>query len=272
MGGSVAGVSIESRLSVATPEGVRIDIIIAGLGSRFLAAVLDTLIMLAIMIAPLLVVAALFGDSGWSAAFALIWMFLAIFGYYPFFETIWAGRTIGKRAAGIRVVGANGSSIGFVASAVRNLVRIVDFLPFFYGVGTVSILVTNSNQRLGDLAASTYVIRERSAADRAVGVPSGAYPPTAPGQESYWGDPSAADTPVAPTDRPWLSWDVSAVTQGETALTRRFLERRWQIEPHARAHLAADLAARLRPKVPAAPAWPDETFLECVVATKSSRG
>ena len=71
------------------------------------------------------------------------------------------GRTPGKNALGIRVVGRNGEPIDFVTSAVRNMLRIIDFLPLFYLVGSIAIVATQHDQRLGDLAAGTLVVRER---------------------------------------------------------------------------------------------------------------
>ena len=263
MASTVPFVSLEDRVQIATPEGVPVDLVVAGLGSRFLAAMLDTLLQLVLIVAPLILLG-LTGvtSSGWAEAFVLVWVFVVILGYYPVFETIGVGRTIGKRAAGVRVVHRDGGPVGFLTSAVRNLIRIIDFLPLFYGVGIIAILVTPRSQRLGDLAAGTYVVRERHA----------------------WATPAplltaarsgAALDAAAPADappEPWRDWDVSAITTAETALARRFLERRWTIDPHARAHFAAELGGRLGPKVPAAPPWPDETLLECIVAAKSARG
>src|SRR5262249_16919415 len=71
------------------------------------------------------------------------------------------GRSVGKLAAGLRVVRVGGDAEGFLTAAVRNFLRIVDFLPAFYVVGVTSILATSRNQRLGDLAAGTIVVRER---------------------------------------------------------------------------------------------------------------
>jgi hypothetical protein len=134
---------------------------------------------------------------------------------------------------------------------VRNFLRIVDFLPAFYVVGVISILVTSRNQRLGDLAAGTLVVRERR---RAV-------------------TPAATYLPPPPGGAPVLEWDVSGVSVDDLATLRQFLERRVSLSPGARAHLATDLAARVRPKVVGAPdGWHPESFLEAVVAAKTARG
>ena len=88
-------------------------------------------------------------------------VFLIVFAYDIAFETLNHGRTIGKQAAGIRVVGQTGEPVRFLASAVRNIARILDFLPVFYLIGTISIIATARDQRVGDLAAGTLVMRDR---------------------------------------------------------------------------------------------------------------
>ena len=138
----------------------------------------------------------------------------------------------------------------FVTSAVRNVLRLVDILPGAYLVGMVAIIVTGRNQRLGDLAAGTLVVRERI-----VPPPSGGW-----------------DPPASTTDRAALeAWDATALTPEEVATVRRFLERRATLVPDARARLAAELAGRLRPKVAAPDDVGDERFLEMAIAAKALR-
>ncbi len=204
---------------------------------------LGAIFALAIVLGPL-------GSSGYITAGYLVAVFLILFAYDIVLETWNRGRTIGKLAAGLRVVRVGGGTEGFLTAAVRNFLRIVDFLPAFYVVGVISILATSRNQRLGDLAAGTLVVRERRPAMTPAGY---ATPP-----------------PVA---APVLEWDVSAVSTEDIATLRQFLERRVSLSPGARAHLATDLAARVRPKVVGAPeGWHPESFLEAVVAAKTARG
>ncbi len=142
---------------------------------------------------------------------------------------------------------AGGEPEGFLTAAVRNFLRIVDFLPAFYVIGVISILVAGRNQRLGDLAAGTLVVRERR--------------PAVPPAATYLHPPPVA----AP--------DVSGVSVEDVATLRQYLERRVSLSPGARAHLATDLAARVRPKVVGAPdGWHPESFLEAVVTAKTARG
>lgn len=250
-------VTFDDRVTIATPEGVDLDMVLAGLGSRFAATLLDLVIQIGAIIA-LGTALGLGGDGGYVAALYLVLIFLVLFAYDLVFETWNSGRTIGKLAAGTRVVRTGGQPVGFSTSAVRNLLRIVDFLPVFYTVGMISIVVTGRNQRLGDLAAGTYVVRERR---RAAPVA-----PVAPVQG--WVPPHTVDAP-------YMSWDVSTVTAEEVATVRRFLERRATLDPHARAELGWDLATRLRAKVAGVDdrgAPTPELFLERLAAAKAARG
>src|SRR3954468_13245278 len=114
-------------MTIATPEGVEVEMVLAGLGSRFLARLLDTLIQ-ALCIIALAIVAGVASDAigGFAPAFAVIGLFLVMWVYDVAFETLASGRTPGKRAAGIRVVGMRGEPVSFRASAVRNIVRLFE--------------------------------------------------------------------------------------------------------------------------------------------------
>ena len=161
----------EDRISIATPEGVEVDVTLAGLGSRFTAALIDGLIQGAVVLGLGLLGGLLAGgaetadfDGGLAAGIALalvITSFLLVLLGYPIaFETWASGRTPGKRWTGLRVVRVGGAPVGFLTSAIRNLLRMVDFLPTLYGVGMVAMLASSRNQRLGDMAAGTLVVRK----------------------------------------------------------------------------------------------------------------
>jgi uncharacterized RDD family membrane protein YckC len=244
----------EDRISVATPEGVTIEATLAGVGSRAAAAIVDQTIRLAVIIALLILQAVAGGGrdtpSGVFLAFLFTAVFLVQFGYDVLFETLASGRTPGKRWLGLRVVRVGGGPVGFVASALRNVLRIVDSLPGFYLVGILAVLSTSKNQRLGDLAAGTIVVLERK------------HPPAVP-----------APRPVAAAEDDAGLWDTSAVTAEEVATVRRFLDRRASLTPAARDRLAMEMATRLGPKVVGPPRhWDPEEFLEYLVATKAARG
>ncbi len=244
-------VDYDDRLRIETPEGVAIELTLAGLGSRLAAAVLDGLIKTGILLA--LIVIALVGGVGLGddlvvGAISLLALVAITFGYDILFETLDSGRTPGKRAASIRVVRMGGQPVGFLAAAIRNLLRLVDMLPFFYAVGIISILTSRHGQRVGDLAAGTVVVRERRV--------TAELPP-----------------PVRAASHSALSWDVSAVTAAEVAAVRQFLERRGTLQWEVRKRLANEFADRLRPKVVgAAPDLDAEALLEELVAVKAARG
>jgi uncharacterized RDD family membrane protein YckC len=80
--------------------------------------------------------------------------------YFFLLEGFWDGQTLGKKLFGIKVVKDNGEECTIVASVVRNLLRIIDYLPFYYVLGFIVMAATDKRQRLGDLASSTVVVRE----------------------------------------------------------------------------------------------------------------
>jgi uncharacterized RDD family membrane protein YckC len=247
-------VTYEDRISIPTPEGVELELILAGAGSRLVASLVDFVLKAVLVLALWIMSGAVDGDGagGFVHAAAIVATFLVFFGYDVAFETLDSGRTPGKRWAGLRVVRLGGEPVGFLTSAVRNLLRLVDMQPFIlYAVGAACVLFTRRNQRLGDLAAGTLVVRERRAP----------LPPAVPTVQDF-----------AVADR-YAAWDVSSVTAFELVTVRRFLERRWQLDHAARGRLGWELAERLRPKVAGAP--PDlhpEQFLEALAEAKASRG
>jgi uncharacterized RDD family membrane protein YckC len=237
----------EDRLAIATPEGVEVELTLAGIGSRFIAGGIDFAIQIAILVAAAVVLEPA-GDGGvaifTSASFALI------FFYDVLFEVLGGGRTPGKRLTGLRVVRWGGRPITLARSALRNILRLIDILPAFYAVGMTAVFATRNNQRLGDLAAGTLVIRDRHGDRRYTVAPA----------------PLSSDPGVA------RDWDVSAIGAEDVATVRAFLDRRESLRMEARLAISAELARRLRPRVGGAPAaLADETFLELLVAAKGAR-
>jgi len=158
--------------SLLSPEKIYLDLDLAGVGSRFAAFLIDS-----IFIELLLIFLLIFGIGlavisvalihklediayPWLLAAAILLLSLVLFGYFIFFETIWSGQTPGKRLLKLRAVQDNGSPVTFLNVLIRNLLRIVDALPFAYAIGIIAILIGKKNQRLGDLVAGTVVIRE----------------------------------------------------------------------------------------------------------------
>ena len=145
---------------ILTPEHVPIRLTPAGLGSRFLAVLLDFFIASAIvmLVARL---AAMVLPSGLATAFYTTTSFVVLTGYHIWFEVRSQGRTLGKRATGLRVVDGRGLPITLEQSFVRNVVRVLDFLPVFYGAGGLVSLIDRDRRRLGDILADTLVVQER---------------------------------------------------------------------------------------------------------------
>ena len=242
--------TLDNRLTIATPEGLEVDLVLAGLGSRFIARLLDSLIQLGIIIALVIVQATL--SNGWVTAVLIVMYFATFFVYDILFEVFGSGRTPGKRAARLRVVRDGGRPVGFGASLIRNVLRLADFLPSLYLVGAITIVATNNNQRLGDLAAGTFVVRERDARTESGG----------------WDTWSRATVPLDAVS----GWDVSAVTAAEVAAIRTFLDRRLSLPPDARGRFAYELAHRLATKVSGIPAGVHpEYVLEGVLVAKEHR-
>jgi uncharacterized RDD family membrane protein YckC len=248
-------VQYEDRITIPTPEGVSLELTLAGLGSRAVAGALDLVFKGLLVGLLLIVVAAAVGAGG--VAVILPAAVLTMLLYDVLFETLAGGRTIGKRMGGLRVVRSSGRPVDLVASMIRNVLRLVDGMPLSYVPTIVSIVVTQRNQRPGDLAADTVVIRDRRAIDR-----------MRPGV----GAPAALAAPVPGAATAGASWDVSAVPAEDLATVRAFLERRDGLAGEARVRLAAQLDGALRPRVGGADVSDPERFLEILYDAKRARG
>lgn len=248
------------QIHIDTPESVDLALEPAGLGSRFVAALVDALIQwVAIFLLTLVGVPALIMSMANSVdptaglafiAILLLAAGLLFFLYKMLFEALWNGQTIGKRVAGIRVVQANGLPVTFLQVVLRNLLRIIDFLPFWYVIGAVSVLATQKKQRLGDMAAGTVVVRDRPSA-----------PPAVPNQLSH-----------APrTDLNKLREYVMRLNEEDLAPARGYWERRWQLDGMARGRVAAQIATSLAVRMgwqDPLPPYPDD-FIEEVLFVRA---
>jgi len=148
---------------IDTPENVRFHYTIAGPGTRFAAWLIDmVLVTIAFLVLAMIlgVVGVVFGENLATAALAIT-AFVLWSGYWILLEAFWGGRTFGKRALGLRVVGERGLRLRFGQVVLRNLIRVVDLLPGPGGVAAIFMLAGREHRRLGDLVAGTLVIRER---------------------------------------------------------------------------------------------------------------
>ena len=149
---------------------MELEFAVAGIGSRFVAVLLDHLVQLGILLLLLFASIFMFGAIGnrtgimgnWFVAAYIALNFLIIWGYFTLFEAFWNGQTLGKRVMKLRVIKDSGRQITFFEALSRNLLRFVDYLPTLYLVGVITMLCTKRNQRLGDLAAGTLVVHERA--------------------------------------------------------------------------------------------------------------
>lgn len=225
----------DTELVVATPERVSFDYRVAGLGTRAIAQTLDLLIVAAILFAVFFAAAGLglaTGSGQIFVRFFVLGSFFLLFGYFWVSEAIWSGQTVGKRVFRLRAIGDRGERLTFAQAGIRNVVRIVDFLPYGYGVGLVVLFVNGKGKRLGDLAAGTIVVKDSDAVSlgQLVGAP--------------------AASPPVPTYAP--------ATPGEIALRRldpelrRFVSAYARRRPELSMQVRAQLAFQMQPSLGAA--------------------
>lgn len=218
------------HLEVETPEHVILDYEIAGLGSRAYATLLDSLILMLSLFGLILLMLIFAGITGlagaWTSALMAVAVFASMWGYFTLFEGYRNGQTPGKRRAGIRVVSETGHAITFGAAAVRNLIRVADFLPSFYLLGAAFVAIHPRARRLGDLVAGTVVVRDRPAEVTDLPVASGASDET----EELAGVPELADD--------------------EFRLLREYTERASALPADVRRRVASGLAQRFQPRFP----------------------
>jgi uncharacterized RDD family membrane protein YckC len=251
---------MDDRYTIDTPENIEFAYDIAGIGSRFLAAIVDTMLIVVLEIIIFLVLGLLVGvlDLGGTtsgsllAALSTLLGFVILWGYYIAFELIWNGQSPGKRIVGLRVVREGGRPITFVSSAIRNLIRIVDFLPAFYGIGVVVMFVDRRARRLGDLAGGTLVVKERRGVTLESLTASGAVtaPPARPGE---------------PVPQPTLP-NVQLLNDQDYDLVQEFLSRRGELGREARLRLGAQLASGLQARLGLPQGGDSERFLQYVAA------
>ncbi len=162
-----------------SPEKVEIRYEIGGVGSRALAAVMDDLLVLLIVGTLAAVLALLEDTTQWLTSLLGIMSiptflagvafitYLFWFSYYIVFEIVWNGQTPGKRVLGLRVMMLDGTPVTPTAIFVRELVRLVDAFPiciFGYNVAGLLAFFNPYGQRLGDMLAGTFVVKERKVA------------------------------------------------------------------------------------------------------------
>ena len=214
-----------------TPESVELEFVLAGVGSRTQALILDYLIwgfglFLTLMLGIFLWIQLPFLQSKvlrqWAFAIQILLIFVVYVGYFVGFETLWRGQTPGKKYAKIRVIQEDGRNVGLQQSILRALLRPMDDLFF---LGLLLILFTKQEKRLGDLVAGTIVIQE--------------------GQAS-----SSQQLRLSPEAQPLAErlaeiGQIVAITPDEFATIRRYLDRYPNLTPSAKTQVSDRLATRL---------------------------
>jgi len=165
--------SYHDQLSIDTPEQVELSYSLAGIGSRFVALLVDKLITYASYFLLILIVVLAFSAASrfqdqmdklslWFLAGLVLVYFLINWGYFALFEAYWQGQTPGKRVMKLRVIKDSGRQITLFEALARNLLRFVDELPGFYLIGVITMLCNKRSKRLGDFVGGTLVVHERT--------------------------------------------------------------------------------------------------------------
>ncbi|MFZ4681609.1 MAG: RDD family protein [Terrimicrobiaceae bacterium] len=219
-------------LRIRTPEGVVFSQSLAGPVVRFCAWVVDSTAIMTLMTLCGMFVTffGLISSDFAGALYALLYFVISI-GYGLALEWFLRGQTFGKKLFRLRVVDAEGLKLQFHQIAIRNLLRFIDTLPFVYLVGGVSCWITRKNQRLGDIAANTLVVRLPRVAEPDV-------------------EQLLAGRYNSLRQHPHLGARLRQHTEpAEASLALQALLRRDDFDPSARLELFADLARHFRAKV-----------------------
>lgn len=213
-----------------------LEFALAGVGSRFLALAIDTLIQVSAAVGIVLVVAISAGgaaiselfrqQSVWLIALVVAIIFLLNFGYFAFFEIVWNGQTPGKRKVGVRVIKDSGRPLTAAETLGRNFLRIVDQLPGFYALGVLVALLNSKNKRLGDFIAGSLVVRE---------TPFESVKPV-----WHTGESAASLVPSSSKSA------AAALSLEDLALIETFLHRRHDLAPDVRSRMAWQILDRVK--------------------------
>jgi uncharacterized RDD family membrane protein YckC len=228
---------LERSVTVRTPEAIAFHYELAGLGSRFLAVFVDSIAQVILVFAVLLTIGTAasrmpslhLGGKNF-ASFVLAGIILAVFfiyyGYFVLFERYWNGQTPGKRLLGIRVVRDGGYPVELMDSVIRNLIRVLEFALGFYFLSAISMLLSSENKRLGDYAAGTIVVRDKT---MEVNDPKA------------WLKPESA--------RPPSDSIAGKLDSRVLAVVDQYVARKTSLAPEAARQTAAKIAAMIRPQV-----------------------
>ncbi len=235
---------------IVTPQGVVLDLEVAGVGHRGAARLIDILFVAVVLGVGLTLLGYLPATPSLVASLVLV--FLMIFGYPALAETYFRGRTLGKWAMGLRTVTLEAGPVGFREAFIRSLFQLVDILASFGSVAILSVMFTDRSQRLGDFAAGTFVIVDPRVIRHTPAVP--------------FTPPMGAEHIVA-------EMDVAKLRPGQERLIRSFLLRTRDFSAAARYELGPQLAASVSAHLghPGLYGLKPETYLVAVLAARQLR-
>jgi uncharacterized RDD family membrane protein YckC len=224
-----------NRVKSRTPESVELEFVLAGLGNRIYALVIDYLIWSSILLVILIVWIILLTQVDWLQSESIqLWLtaiqFLILFGvyigYFIFFETLWRGQTPGKRYVKIRVIREDGRNVGLQQSILRSLLRPIDDILC---LGFLFILFSAQEKRLGDWVAGTILIQEGQAVSK----------------QKIEISPAATDV----ANRIVETGKIAALTPEQFATVRKYLYRYPTLAPGVRRSVSDKLANQLLERI-----------------------
>lgn len=224
------------RLDVDTPEQIALQLPLAGIGSRFLALAIDSLLQ-GILVIVLFIIGGVttnghgeplnrldpFMSQSIGAIVLVLVPFCLYWGYFAFFEILWHGKTPGKRLAGIRVIHESGRPMTAIECIGRNLMRGVDILPGFYAVGVICMMSNKQNRRVGDYVVEAIVVHDKSVEVVA----------------PFWGERVATE-PSQP--------QLRSLCPDELVLIETYLNRRYELDALVRTTTAQRIVAMVTKK------------------------
>jgi uncharacterized RDD family membrane protein YckC len=237
------------QLRIDTPEQIALELQVAGIGSRFLAIAVDTVLQFSLYVSgfialsfvqtPAIVRESFLGLA--PAVLAILFGFTIYWGYFALFEIFWSGRTPGKRLAGIRVIKDTGRPINALEAIGRNVLRAIDFLPAMYAVGVVCMMLNRHSRRLGDFVAGTIVVHDKQTEE----------------VRRDWNVSAPAAAAGA---------SVARMTPEELQLVETYLHRRLDLDDEIRRDMADRIVRRITTKTGLAPDpdQPIDDFLESI--------
>jgi len=246
----------DSRVTIETPEQITMELAPAGIGSRFLALALDTLIQAVLYVALVFLGIWLASKiqldwlpDTWAIAIIVFIFFCIYWGYFTVFEIVWHGQTPGKRVIGIRVVKDSGRPVTVLESVGRNLMRAIDG-QFWYLIAMVSVMLSRQNKRLGDYVAGTIVIHDKRTSE----------------VKPDWSFERAPQTALQP--------QLAAITEQDLMMIETFLHRRLDLDPMVRFNTAVRISEIIQRKTGVArpPDQSDEDYLQAIAGQVRDHG